>query len=85
MHAQEIGYVWNTLGPAATKSETARALSRQMHQRWVRFIATGTPGADWPMYAPAWRQALVFDSVSQVKQLAPLYEDPTFPGQAFKL
>lgn len=85
VHAQELGYVWNTLSPNATKVSDARALAQQMHQRWVRFIATGTPGADWPRYAPARRQALVFDSVSQVKQLAPVYEDPTFPGQAFKL
>lgn len=85
VHAQELGYVWNTLSPVAAKSVAARSLVQQMHQRWVSFIATGTPGANWPTYTPTRREAMVFDSVSQVKQLGSIYEDPTFPGQAFRL
>ncbi|MGI4875446.1 MAG: carboxylesterase/lipase family protein [Janthinobacterium lividum] len=85
VHAQELGYVWNTLKPTATRSAAGLALARQMHQRWVSFIATGTPGAEWPAYASARPQAMVFDSVSRAGQLPQPYEDATFPNQAFHL
>ncbi|AMJ64285.1 carboxylesterase/lipase family protein [Hymenobacter sp. PAMC 26628] len=85
VHAQELGYAWNALGPVARQSAPARALAAQMHQRWVAFIATGTPGAAWPAYRPAQRQAMVFDSVSRARPLPAPYEDAAFPTQAFRL
>ncbi|MBO2007666.1 carboxylesterase/lipase family protein [Hymenobacter negativus] len=84
VHAQELGFVWNTLGTKAV-APTARELSAQMHQRWVRFITTGTPGADWPTYDAKRPQALVFDSVSRARLLNNPYEDAAFPNQAFRL
>lgn len=85
VHAQELGYAWDAPGPAATKSAPAHALARQMHRRWVSFIATGTPGAAWPPYTGARREAMVFDSVSGARPLPAPYEDAAFPDQAFRL
>lgn len=85
VHAQELGYAWNALGPSAVKSIAAHALAAQMHQRWVSFITTGTPGAAWPVYTAAQRQVMVFDSVSRARPLPPPYEDAAFPDQAFRL
>ncbi|MDO7849984.1 carboxylesterase/lipase family protein [Hymenobacter convexus] len=84
VHAQELGFVWNTLGPKAAAAPSAQELARQMHRRWVSFIATGSPGAEWPAYVPTRPQALVFDSVSRAQQFKP-YEDAAFPNQAFHL
>jgi len=85
VHAQELGFVWNTLGPKAAGMPTARELSARMHQRWVRFITTGTPGAEWPAYDTKRPQAMVFDSVSRARPLVTPYEDAAFPNQAFRL
>ncbi|WP_201981169.1 carboxylesterase/lipase family protein [Hymenobacter rubidus] len=85
VHAQELGYVWNTLGPKAARSPASRALARQMHGRWVRFIAGGAPGPAWPAYEPKRPQAMVFDSVSRARPLPAPYEDAAFPNQAFRL
>ena len=85
VHAQELAYVWNVLGPGPAKSPAVRALAQQMHQRWVSFIATGTPGKAWPAYTAARRQVMVFDSVSRSRRLPPPYEDAAFPDQAFRL
>ena len=85
VHAQELGFVWNTLGPKAKAVPTARELSAQMHRRWVRFITTGAPDAEWPAYDARRPQVLVFDSVSRVRPLVTPYEDAAFPNQAFRL
>jgi para-nitrobenzyl esterase len=85
VHAQELGYVWNTLGARAAQAAPSRELARQMHRRWVSFIATGTPGAEWPAYVPKRPQAMVFDSVSRTQLLPAPYEDAAFPNQAFRL
>ncbi|GAB3588819.1 carboxylesterase/lipase family protein [Hymenobacter daeguensis] len=83
VHARELGYVWNTLGARAAAND--RALAARMHQRWVRFITTGTPGAEWPAYDARRPQAMVFDSVSRVRPLAAPSGDAAFPNQAFRL
>ncbi|MDB5270799.1 MAG: hypothetical protein JWP58_3839 [Hymenobacter sp.] len=85
VHAQELGYVWNTLSPKAAQAAPSRALAQQMHRRWVSFITTGTPGAEWPPYTPKRPQAMVFDSVSRARPLLAPYEDAAFPNQAFRL
>ena len=85
VHAQELGFVWNTLGPKAAQAASARTLAEQMHRRWVSFITTGTPGAEWPAYVPARPQAMIFDSVSRAQPLVKPYEAPAFPNQAFRL
>lgn len=85
VHAQELAYAWNTLGPRAAPAGPARALAANMHRRWVSFIETGTPGANWPTYAPRRPQAMLFDSLSRARPLPAPYEDPQFPNQAFRL
>lgn len=85
VHNQELPYAWNALGPAAGRSAAARALARDLHRRWVAFIATGVPGADWPAYDVKQWRAMVFDSASRAGPLAPPAEDRAFPRQAFRL
>ncbi|MBT9395579.1 carboxylesterase family protein [Hymenobacter sp. NST-14] len=85
LHAQELRYVWNTLDLQARQSAASQALAAQMHQRWVHFIRTGTPGPEWPVYQPKQPQIMVFDSVSHARPLGPVYRDRAFTDQAFRL
>jgi para-nitrobenzyl esterase len=44
-----------------------QAAASVMHQAWVRFVATGRPGAteaEWPRYEPAARSTMIFEDVS---------------------
>lgn len=85
IHAQELGYVWNSLSPKSASNPTSQALATQMHQHWVRFITTGNPGKSWPRYTAKRRTLMVFDSVSRASRLPVPYQDPAFPDQAFRL
>ena len=85
VHAQELVYAWNALGAQARQVAASQALARTMHERWVQFIRTGQPGAEWPSYTPRRPQIMLFDSVSGIHPLRAPYEDRAFPNQGFKL
>lgn len=66
-HAVEIGFVFDALSAARSLSgaEAPQALADEMHDAWVRFIATGDPG--WPVYGDG-RTVRVFDTTSSTRR-----------------
>jgi len=71
-HASEIPFVFKTLNTArAQVTDTDRALANRMSAYWVRFAATGDPGAEgaapWPRYSADRDQHLEFGDELAVK------------------
>ncbi len=65
-HGSEIAYAFGNLPPDATPEQ--RALSDELHARWVNFIKTGDPNngelpteIEWPQYDPLSANVLIFD------------------------
>ncbi|MGW4472926.1 carboxylesterase/lipase family protein [Nonomuraea sp. NPDC004354] len=67
-HAMEIPFVFATTATAEaqlmTGPDTPAALTRAMHEAWVRFAEMGDPG--WPAWSAATRPTQVFDENSRV-------------------
>ena len=70
-HSLDVRLVWNRPSPLAENAVAEADLAHQMHQAWTAFLHGDTPSApgvpQWPLYNPATRPTMVFDTQNHVE------------------
>ena len=70
-HSEDLGFVWNRLGPELAATPSATTLAQATHTAWSAFIRGEAPAAPglppWPAYNPSIRPTLILDATSRIE------------------